>query len=396
MQEGAPTSSAKRLDDHQSATAELTSLQPAALVGGQDVKLGPASVASNGSTEREGAIPLAAETKADAAALMAPEAAVSQFPETAVATPPAQPPVLESQVATSTPCPETAVATPPVLESQVATSTPCPETAVATPPVLESQVPTSTPQPPCPEATQPDQPPVPETQEVDQPGDSPPAQPPVAETVPSQAEKATEIDKVATLAPAETQQVSSPAPPSQLQGDGSKPLQPQKTASAKQHVFDIDPEPSVPVWAGVNALPANQPLKTQTVVVGANLTPPVSASAPAPAPVASTPAVPAGASPDPLAELAANLGGGGAGVAIPAELNAMILAAPAPTPTGAPAPGAQGTPLDPSVNTTTNRAAAMRLNRFMESAEASKFPHMQKLFTGTRDEACLALKFDMF
>jgi hypothetical protein len=184
---------------------------------------------------------------------------------------------------------------------------------------------------------------------------------------------ATEIDKA-----------TSPPPPSQLQGEGSKPLQIQQTA-AKQHVFDSEPEPAVPVWAGVNALAANQPLKTQTVVVGATLTP---ASSPAPAPVAPSLAA---APPDPLAALATSLGGGGGDVVLPGELSAMILAAPTAPPASAPSAPGQA-PLDPSVNTANHRASAMRLNRFMESAEASKFPHMQKLFTGTRDEACIALK----
>ena len=339
MQEGTPTSSARRLDDHQKARAELSSptQQPAAPVGSPGVEASvpvkPASVASG---HRE------VETQG-AADLKAPEVAVSHPPptETQVATPPAEPPLPET--------PETQeVAEPPLPETQE---------------VAE----------PFPETQEVAEPPFPETQ----------AQP-AAETVETQ-EAASQAEKVLPAAGAtEIDKATSPPPPSQLQGEGSKPLQIQQTA-AKQHVFDSEPEPAVPVWAGVNALAANQPLKTQTVVVGATLTP---ASSPAPAPVAPSLAA---APPDPLAALATSLGGGGGDVVLPGELSAMILAAPTAPPASAPSAPGQA-PLDPSVNTANHRASAMRLNRFMESAEASKFPHMQKLFTGTRDEACIALK----
>ena len=332
MQEGTPTSSARRLDDHQKARAELSSptQQPAAPVGSPGEASVPAKPASVASGDRE------VETKG-AADLKAPEVAVSHPPptETQVATPPAEPPLPETQEVAEPPLPETQEVAEPFPETQKVAEPPFPETQPATETV--------------------------ETQEAA-----------------SQAEKvlpaagATEIDKA-----------TSPPPPSQLQGEGSKPLQIQQTA-AKQHVFDSEPEPAVPVWAGVNALAANQPLKTETVVVGATLTP---ASSPVPAPVA--PSV-AAAPPDPLAALATSLRGGGGDVVLPGELSAMILAAPTAPPASAPSAPGQA-PLDPLVNTTSHRASSMRLNRFMESAEASKFPHMQKLFHGTRDEACIAL-----
>ena len=58
-----------------------------------------------------------------------------------------------------------------------------------------------------------------------------------------------------------------------------------------------------------------------------------------------------------------------------------------PPPAAPPMPGQ--VPLDPKVNTSTNRAASMRLNRFMESAEGEKFPHMQKLFNGNSQDTAL-------
>ena len=43
---------------------------------------------------------------------------------------------------------------------------------------------------------------------------------------------------------------------------------------------------------------------------------------------------------------------------------------------------------DKGVNTSTHRNAAMRLNRFMSSAQAAKFPRMATLFNGTPEVPC--------
>ena len=82
---------------------------------------------------------------------------------------------------------------------------------------------------------------------------------------------------------------------------------------------------------------------------------------------------------------------GGASVdsQIPEELQGLIAAgneAPAAKPSGS-AGWVSAGELDPNVTTATNRQAAMRLNRLMNSKEASKFPHMGKLWSGSRGES---------
>ena len=104
------------------------------------------------------------------------------------------------------------------------------------------------------------------------------------------------------------------------------------------------------------------------------------------------PTVPAVPAPDVEAVMASMGAGNGdgspEGAPIPAELASLISTSVHGSPAGAVEPTPPGqVPLDPRVNTSTNRASAMRLNRYMESAEGARFPHMQKLFQGDSADA---------
>lgn len=112
-------------------------------------------------------------------------------------------------------------------------------------------------------------------------------------------------------------------------------------------------------------------------------------------PVAQAPALPGPVAGPSEAELTAMLQGMGAGTdgagtsMLPQELLTALQAAPgqsavAPT---AEAPAGQA-PLDPTVNSSSHKNSAMRLKRFMET-EGDNFPHMQKLFSGSKEEPLL-------
>ena len=90
--------------------------------------------------------------------------------------------------------------------------------------------------------------------------------------------------------------------------------------------------------------------------------------------------------------LAQSVGTGSAAAmpALPPDLTSLIATSQAAQPAAVPGgPGGPGPALDPMVNTSTHRSAHMRLTRFMESPEGAKFPHMQKLWSGNRDDPCL-------
>ena len=182
--------------------------------------------------------------------------------------------------------------------------------------------------------------------------------------------------KPAPQGPAPTAQPPAPTEPPPAPTEPAQPPAPKGPA----------PAPKGPAQPPAPKEPAQPPASTGPV------------QPPAPKPPAPAPPASADDAADPLASLAANLGAGHDGVEMPGDLGLLILngcnASKSPD---APAPDAAGqAPLDPKVNTSTNRPAAMRLNRFMESSDANKFPHMQKLFNGTKEDTRLCFDFFSF
>lgn len=74
--------------------------------------------------------------------------------------------------------------------------------------------------------------------------------------------------------------------------------------------------------------------------------------------------------------------------AIPEDMAQLIMCGQSGVPQAS-APEPPQLELDPSINTSTHRQSAMRLKRFMESEEGAKFPHMSKLWEGSKDETLL-------
>ena len=158
------------------------------------------------------------------------------------------------------------------------------------------------------------------------------------------------------------------------------------------------------------ARPAPEATATQAVTLGAETTtvPVPKATQPTPVPpclLAVAPSEPA-VQATPASAAAANDILAALGLGGPLQ---DVMAGLAAAPAGALAPAAHETTdqgqrtLQPGevINTSTNRAAAMRLRRLMENTtEAARFPHMQKLWQGSRDEACsvfrAALVFEVF
>ena len=205
---------------------------------------------------------------------------------------------------------------------------------------------------------------------------------------------------------------------SRLQSDGLPPSptrSSRKPHAVKQQQF-FEPELPVPKQ-GLEAMPKQPPqavpqvpqLPPPAIVPPLQPSPVVAPSAPAPAmppPVkAASPLPPtAPAAPTAMTEddkvkaVLGQLGMPGAGASgsaapaagglLPDDLRALILAAQGTPQQNQPAPDAcaEANPIDPNVTTATHRASAMRLSRFMESEEGAKFPHMQKMFSGTRED----------
>ena len=196
---------------------------------------------------------------------------------------------------------------------------------------------------------------------------------------------------------------------SRLQSDGlpPSPTRSSRKPHAVKHQQFFEPELPVPKQ-GLEAMP-KEPPQAVPQVPPLQPSPVVAPSAPAPAmppPVkAASPLPPtAPAAPTAMTEddkvkaVLGQLGMPGAGASgsaapaagglLPDDLRALILAAQGTPQQNQPAPdaGAEANPIDPNVTTATHRASAMRLSRFMESEEGAKFPHMQKMFSGTRED----------
>ena len=175
--------------------------------------------------------------------------------------------------------------------------------------------------------------------------------------------------------------------------------QPEPKPNPKPHVFHsvpVLPDPNRPELPpgllGQLVVPAKAPIPAPQMVAGGGVAP--SPAAPAAAPMPSGPAAPD------LEGIMKNLGaapqpGGcvlppGLGEAIMQSLQSSPAAAVAKASSAAPASGG----LDPNINSSTHRKEAMRLNRLMDSADAAvRFPHMHKLYTGTREEPWAMVRY---
>ena len=344
--------------------------------------------------EGEAAMPIPTEAEtAQAATPVVPAAQTMASPvvESQVATPVvpvaqtmALPPV-ESQVATPVVPAAHTMASPPV-ESQVAAVVPAAQT-MASPPV-ESQV--ATPVVPAAQTmeSQVATPVVPATQRVESQVASLASQ--TVASSPAESQVATPV------APASESQLPLPGgfPGEMVESQAATPLvgsehgpqvepkvaSPQKSAkrpNVKQHVFDAVPEPVT----AASATPAAPPCQTSSLA----LTPVDSApsqSVPSPNGLGQGSGSPNVSISNDLRNLVRNSGGFGQMVAASAPAAIGGTAAPAP--------------LDQAVNTSSHRKEAMRLNRFMESPDAQRFPHMLRLFQGSRDEPCECFKSHHF
>eukprot|EP00435_Cladocopium_sp_Y103_P035192 s696_g9.t1 len=186
------------------------------------------------------------------------------------------------------------------------------------------------------------------------------------------------VPKQPAATPAEQPAPVVPKQPAATPAEQPAPVVPKQPAGTPAAAA---PTATTPVVPPLVATPATPAVPAQASVEA------VMASAHA---LAATPATAACTEASSVEALMASVGSQSEGQmpAIPDDLAAMILA----TPPAAPeqdqqqqtAPGQR--PLDPKINTSTNRAASMRLNRFMESSEGQKFPHMLKLFNSNSDE----------
>ena len=332
-----------------------------------------------------------------------------------------------------------ATATPELAVPAPAEATPQQPPAV---PAVEPENP-----PPAPVEATPEQPaPVAVVPVVDgQPLQPPPAVPAVELGQPMQpAELAQPLQPPAVPAPLEPPQTVQPAEPaapvvvmtpavaqsaaSRLQATDGLPPSPtrshRKPQAVKQHVFHEEPSaagpalearqpPSIAPPQAVQALgpgqgttPAATPAATLVSPgpqVAAPVPPIVQPAQPAPPAVKASPPLPATvAAPvapmsdqDRVNAVLGQLGMSGAGASgsadgalqLPEDLRALILQSQGTPQQAETTPDASGAnQLDPSVSTATHRPSAMRLARFMESPEGAKFPHMQKMFNGTRDD----------
>ena len=268
-----------------------------------------------------------------------------------------------------------AALTPPVYSKQPAAPAACamPEAHAVTPPQPKQ------PAVPMPEALaetppQPEQPAVPAMPEalaVTQPEPKQPAVPATPKAIAVTSPQPKQLAVPATPPAVTPPQPEQPAVPAMPEALAVTPPVPKQPSAPMPEAPPVPKQPAAPMPEALAV--TKQP------------------AAPMPEALAVTSPVPNQPAPESVDALVASVRSGqseGQMPAIPDDLAAMVAAAP-PQTSQQPAAAVPGqTPLDPRVNTSTNRAASMRLNRFMESAEGQKFPHMLKLFNSNSDEPC--------